>query len=241
MPDRRRHRGARPGDREIFAKDRLPVLRRATEELSWLLGRGYATTAALGLVGDRYQLTARQRLAVQRCACSDAELAARRAHVVDPETLVGATVWIDGFNVLTTVEAALAGGPLVLARDGALRDMASMHGSYRRVEETRPALVAIAEALEARRVAEVRWLFDAPVSNSGRLAEIVREVGRARAHAWEVDVVGDPDPILIGATDAVVASADSRVLDGAPRCWHLAREVVERLEVPVWLVALAGG
>jgi hypothetical protein len=241
VPDRRRHRGARPGDREIFGKDRLPVLRRATEELSWLLGRGYATTAALGLVGDRYQLTARQRLAVQRCACSDEERAARRAHALDPESLDGATVWIDGFNVLTTVEAALAGGPLLLARDGALRDMASMHGSYRRVEETRPALVAIAETLEARRVAGVRWLFDAPVSNSGRLADIVRETGRARGHVWEVDVVADPDPILIAAREEVVASADSRVLDGAPRCWHLAREVVQRLPMSVWLVELSDG
>jgi len=238
VPDRRRHRGARPGDRESFGEDRLPVLRRATEELSWLLSRGYATPAALRLVGDHHQLTARQRLAVQRCACSDAELEARRARVVEPQQLAGATVWIDGFNVLTTVEAALAGGPLLIARDGALRDLASMHGSYRRVEETRPALAAIAETLDRCGVARARWLFDAPVSNSGRLAELVREVARARGAAWTVELVGDPDPMLVAAGDAVVASADSGVLSGAKRCWPLAREVVERLAEPCWLVDL---
>ena len=38
--------------------------------------------------------------------------------------------------MLTTIEAALAGGVILAARDGAYRDMASMHGSYRKVAET---------------------------------------------------------------------------------------------------------
>jgi hypothetical protein len=238
VPDRRRHRGPHPDDHDIFGDGRLPVLRRATGELAWLMGRGYGTRAALRLVGDRYQLTSRQRFAVQRCACSDAERSLRHSHLIDPGSLAGATVWIDGFNVLTTVEAALAGGPLLLARDGALRDVASMRGSYRIVEETLPALHAIAAVLGARRAARVRWLFDAPVSNSGRLAEIVRALEHAPEQEWMVDVVDDPDPILITAREEVVASADSRVLDGAPRCWHLAREVVSRLPGPCWLIDL---
>lgn len=239
MPDRRRHRGAHPHDGELFGAAQVPVLRRATGELSWLLTRGYATPAALRLVGDRHGLDARQRLAVKRCACSDAARAARRARFVEPAALSGARVWIDGFNVLTTVEAALGGAPLLLARDGALRDMASMHGSYRRVEETRPALDAIADVLAQRRVAHARWLLDAPVSNSGRLRGIIAEVGRARAQDWSVEVVDDPDPLLIDAgADAIVASADSRVLDEAARCWPLAREVVEQLPGARWLVDL---
>lgn len=239
MPDHRRHRGAHPDDPDLFGTAQVPVLRRATEELSWLLTRGYATPAAMRLVGDRYALNARQRLAVKRCACSEAECAARRARLVNSAALRGAQVWIDGFNVLTTVEAALSLAPLLLARDGALRDMASMYGSYRRVEETRPALEAIADVLARRGVAHARWLLDAPVSNSGRLRGIVAEVGCARAQGWSVEVVEDPDPLLIGAGDEViVASADSRVLDGAARCWHLAREVVEQLPGPRWVVDL---
>jgi len=241
LPDRRRHRGAHPHDHELFGAAQVPLLRRATADLSWLLSRGYATPASMRLVGDRYQLNARQRLAVKRCACSDAERAARRARVVDSAALRGARVWIDGFNVLTTVEAALGGGPLLVARDGALRDMASMHGSYRKVEETRPALEAIADVLAARGVGHARWLLDAPVSNSGRLRAVVAEVGRACEQDWAVDVVDDPDPILASATDVVVASADSRVLDGAARCWHLAREVVDGLPGDCWRVDLGDG
>lgn len=237
LPDPRRHRGPHPADRDLFAPDRVPTLRRATAELSWLLGRGYATTAAIRLVGDRYQLAARQRLAVKRCACSDAERAARAARRVAPAALRGASLWIDGFNVLTTVEAALAGGPVLRARDGAVRDMASMHGSYRRVAETAPAIEAVADRLADRGVRCVRWLLDAPVSNSGRLRSVIQELGRRRDVAWEVDVVDDPDPVLVEA-DAVVASADSRVLDGAARSWPLARDVVEHVAADVWWVDL---
>jgi hypothetical protein len=70
--------------------------------------------------------------------------------VRDPEPVPfsGQPIELDGFNVLTTVEAALADGVLLLGRDGCLRDMASMHGSFRRVEETRPALECVGRVLE---------------------------------------------------------------------------------------------
>ena len=91
------------------------------------------------MVGDRYELVARQRTAISRCCCSEVE-AARRQHPGRPRALAGAALWLDGYNVLTTVEAALAGGVILAACDGAYRDMASMHGSYRKVAETLPAL-----------------------------------------------------------------------------------------------------
>src|SRR6266404_1471952 len=44
---------------------------------------------------------------------------------------------IDGFNLILTLESALGGGVMLVGRDGCYRDMASVHGTYRRVEETR--------------------------------------------------------------------------------------------------------
>ena len=76
-----------------------------------------------------------------RCACSDAGRRRGGARSqVDAEQLRGRPLWLDGYNVLTTIEAALAGGVILAARDGAYRDMASMHGSYRKVAETLPGL-----------------------------------------------------------------------------------------------------
>ena len=77
MPDSRTHRGPDPRDAEAFGAAAWPALREAVHELSWLLGRGYAIVSALKLVGDRWSLTERQRMAVRRAACSD-EARARR-------------------------------------------------------------------------------------------------------------------------------------------------------------------
>jgi len=106
--------------------------------------------------------------------------------------------------------------------------MASMHGSYRFVEETRPAIEALAEVLARRGVQACRWLLDAPVSNSGRLAATLRELAAERGLPWEVEVLPDPDRLLVAAPDDVlVASADSQIMDRAAKTWQLARETVE--------------
>ena len=68
---------------------------------------------------------------------------------VERSALRNRPLWLDGYNVLTTVEAALGGGVILIARDGAYRDMASMHGSYRKVAETLPALKILGKLLEA--------------------------------------------------------------------------------------------
>ena len=123
-------------DRQLFSNEQEATLRDAARDLSWLLTRNYASNSALKLVGDRYALNARQRLAVGRGACSDLAAESRRQREVNRNLLAGNELWIDGFNVLTSIEAALSGGVILHSRDGCYRDMASMHGSYRRVEET---------------------------------------------------------------------------------------------------------
>ena len=77
LPDKRQHRGAHPDDARDFASERHCELREATFEHSWLLERGYSERAALKLVGDKHQLTGRQREAVVRGACSDQARAQR--------------------------------------------------------------------------------------------------------------------------------------------------------------------
>jgi hypothetical protein len=227
LPDTRAHRGPHPDDARLFGPEARPTLRQAASDLAWLLSRGYVNPSALKLVGDRYRLTARQRTAVERSACSDADLARREAHRVDVRQLPGRPLWLDGYNVLTTIEAALAGGVLLAARDGTYRDMASMHGSYRKVAETRPALELLGQVIAASGVSESVWYLDRPVSNSGRLKGIMEDLAADRAWAWRVELVPNPDPIL-AETDQVVATADSVILDRCRAWFNLAREVIGR-------------
>jgi hypothetical protein len=226
MPDKRHHRGAHPEDATLFAPQHWPTMRSASQDLWWLLDRGYALRSALALTGDRHALTQRQRLAVARCACSAEQLHDRRQRVVPPETLGGATLWIDGYNLLITTEAALAHGVILLGRDGCYRDMASLHGSYRKVAETLPALQLLGEAFARWGAVSCHWVLDRPVANSGRLKGMIEELGRVRRWPWSVQLDHSPDKFL-AEQEGVVASSDSVVLDRCRRWFNAIRHVVD--------------
>ena len=229
MPDLRRHRGPHPADAELFNSSQRTPLRRACHELSWLLERGYSEVAALKLVGDRHGLRERQRRALGRSAASDTRVHDRCRRRVAVADLDGRSLLIDGLNCLITVEAMLAGAVLLRGRDGWLRDLASVHGSYHRVAETDPAIALLGELLRQAGSPQAIWYLDRPVSNSGRLAQRLRETAAAAGWPWRAQLVMNPDRALVNAcNDAVVASSDSWVLDHAARVVDLPGAVAER-------------
>lgn len=238
MPDTRKHRGAHPKDADLFHPKWWPVLRNAVADMSWLLTRGYSERAALKLVGDRYSLVDRQRLAVQRSSCSDQALRHRQVNEVHPAMLRDQTLWIDGFNVLTTIEAALAGGVLLRGRDGCIRDLAGMHGTYRKVQETSPALQLIGRCLHDQlNVAELVWCLDRPVSNSGRLAVLIRQLGRQSGWPWSV-VLSDRADAELRTRPEIVGTSDSGILDFRGPWFAVTREVLARMQPHVSIVPL---
>lgn len=239
MPDTRQHRGPHPEDAELFQPGRWPALRTAVADLSWLLTHGYAEHAALQLVGDRFQLMRRQRIAVMRSACSDQAQQHRRQTRVPAEQLSDQRLEIDGFNVLTTIEAALAHGVLLGGRDGCIRDMASMHGSYRHVDETEPAAILIGQTLDQFPLAACCWYLDRPVSNSGRLRARLEQLAADRNWPWQIELSANVDAVL-AASPHIVATADSVILDRCHRWFNLAREVLARGLPDAGILDLAG-
>jgi len=203
-----------------------PVLRQATADLSWLLTRGYAEPSAIKIVGDRYLLDVRQRMAVRRAACTDPQQAGRAATAVPPAA-ASDLLLIDGYNLLTTIEAALGGAVVLRCRDNTFRDIAALHGTWRQVHETCPAAEAIGRALVELGIRRAHWYLDKPVSNSGRLASILRDLAHQNDWLWTVDLVPDPDPLLTAAPD-LIATADSAILDGCTQWLNLAALVIER-------------
>lgn len=239
MPDKRAHRGPDPRDDVAFGPSAWPALRGATLDLSWLLSHGYAPVSALKLVGDRWSLTERQRKAVGRSACSDLAREHRMASQVAADAVAGKAIAIDGFNVLTTIEAALGGAVVLICRDTSCRDIAGIHGSYRKVAETLPALDRLAKVLETLKVGPCHWLFDRPVSNSGRIRGVVLEIAAEQSADWFVELVDNPDPILAESSQ-IVATADSAILDSGPRWLNLARIVIETTCPEAMIVDLSG-
>ena len=225
MPRHQTHRGLAPQDERLFAARQLPALHAAATDLCWLLDRGYAWRSAVELVGNRHSLTARQRLAVARCACSQREAQQRRQRQVESAQLRGQELWLDGYNVLCILESALAGGIVLLGRDGCCRDIAGIHRRYRKVNETIPVLRLVGQVAAAWGVSCCRWWLDKPVSNSGRLKTLILDAAGNAGWNMEVELTFSPDRVL-SHTDQVIATSDGIVLGRCQRWVNLSRLLI---------------
>jgi hypothetical protein len=232
------HRGAASEDHRLFAADRLPVLRAAAADFCWLLDRDYAPHSALELVGNRYSLAARQRMAISRYACSATDAEQRRERGVELAQAKGRELWIDGYNVLTLIESALSGGVVLLCRDGCLRDIAGIHRRYRKVSETIPALQLVGETVTAAGVALCRWWLDKPVSNSGRLKTAISEIATVNGWRMEVELEFSPDHEL-SHTENLIASSDGIILDHCRGWVNLVRHIIRQRIPSARLIDLA--
>ncbi|GAB4402946.1 MAG: DUF434 domain-containing protein [Bacteroidia bacterium] len=239
MSSKQRHRGQQSSDPQLFDARWIPVLNEAVADLSWLLTRGYSEPGALKLVGDRHRLNVRQRKALLRASCSDEAVHTRRERLITADALKDALLIIDGYNLLITIESALAGGIVILCRDGCYRDIASVHGTYRRVEETMPALAMIGITLQKLETGPVRWLLDKPVSNSGRLMGFMYDTADQYGFQWQVELVNNPDRQMVERAGHVAVSSDGWVLDRVPQWYNLHRHIVSAIPT-AQIIALEG-
>ncbi|WNJ21066.1 DUF434 domain-containing protein [Pontibacter sp. G13] len=236
---KQKHRGKRANDDQYLGAQWWPTLNLAVTDLSWLLSRGYTEKSALKLVGDRYRLNVRQRQAISRASCSDLARDSRVASMLSSQSVAGSDVVIDGYNLLITVEAALAKGWVILSRDGCYRDIASVHGTYRRVEETFPALRLIGHKMQELGIENALWFLDKPVSNSGRLKTMMRELAEENGFNWDIRLVNSPDKTILEETDRIPISSDGWVIDHRDDWFNLAGYIIEGME-EVELLALKG-
>ena len=238
MPDKRKHRGPHPDDARLFAPKNTGVLRHAVADYSMLLSRGYPPKSSLKLVGDHFALTERQRLAIMRSACSDDQLAGRLAKRLDVGELKGRPIVIDGYNLLITIESALSGATIFIGRDRCMRDLSGVHGSYRKVTETIPAIELIASHLTNLGVSHALWLFDSPVSNSGRLKTLMYELIEKNDWPFDVELLTNPDNELI-ATEKTIATSDSNILDNCTQWTNLTAHIISNANLKPNLIDLS--
>jgi len=154
------------------------------------------------------------------------------------ESLRGAQIIIDGFNLIITIEAALSGGVLIRGRDDCIRDLSSIHSSYRSVNETEDAIILIGETLDQAGVESAAWILDKPISNSGRLAQRIRELAANRSWDWTVELAFNPDVELI-RSDRIAISSDGPLLDRVRRWSDLAGFLIEKRVADAWLIDLS--
>jgi hypothetical protein len=222
----KRSRGKQPNDDKLFAAEWHPIFTEAVDDFCHLLSRGYADNSIAQIVGNRYKLNKRQRDAIRRISSSDQEISRRQQKCCPPKDLKNRIVEIDGFNLLILLESALSGGYVFKARDGTYRDISSVHGSYKRVQKTEEAILLVGNTLRQLGVKSVKWYFDQPVSNSGKLKTRLLEISRENDFKWEVELVFDPDKVLV-QSEKIVITADGLIIDQASKWFNLSAFLIE--------------
>lgn len=221
-----RNRGKESNDEQYFSSKWHPVFTKAVNDFCYLLSRGYANNSVLEIVGNRYRLNKRQRNAILRISASDQEVQTRSASHCMITDLKNNIVEIDGFNLLILLESALSKAYIFKGRDGTYRDISSVHGSYKRVQKTENAIILVGNTLKELKVKSVKWYLDQPVSNSGRLKSRLLELSREHGFNWQVELVFDPDKVLI-KSDHIVVSSDGWILDHAQKWFNLGAFLIE--------------
>lgn len=227
-------RGFDPEDRKRFSPENLRRLAIAQEEVQWLVDRGYSIGPTISFIGSRYQFSSRQRTALQRAISAKAQYKRRASAMLPLTAAKDGCLYIDGFNLIITLEVALSGSLMILGNDGVLRDLAGLRGSYRLIDKTDKALDLIGKAFRELEVPEAVFYLDAPVSNSGRLKARILDKAKEWNTRVAVELVPNSD-IVLSKMERVV-TADSIILDRCDSWLNLSKKIVEDYIKEAWII-----
>ena len=215
-------RGFVPSDMKEFSDDVLPLLRKAAEEVLFLLDRGFPVKSVTRFVGDHYLFSERQRLSLARVVSPTEKVKSRLAREI--KSIENECIYIDGFNVIIGLEIAYAGSMLFKCMDGTIRDLAGLRGTYRLILETDMAVKALLETLENLKVEKAVIYLDKPVSNSGRLKQKILEYAEGINLEVEVEILDAVDYEL--KQKPLVATGDAIILDECDKWFNLVEKVI---------------
>ncbi len=235
MPTKMTRRGFDSEDSKWFSEKAIHQLRIAQQEVRWLLDRGYKTGPVIDFVGGHYQLSSRQRNALQRATSSQLQYDKRRSTQLPLEAARDGRLNIDGFNLIITLEVALSGSVLILGGDGVLRDLAGLRGSYRIINQTEKALDLIGKSFRQLSVPNVKFFLDAPVSNSGQLRNLILKHLAAWDMPVEVELIPNADPVL-SKLERIV-TGDSVILDCCTSWFNLSKVIVDNYIKTAWIIS----
>ncbi|MEL4304467.1 DUF434 domain-containing protein [Methanococcoides sp. LMO-2] len=208
-------------------KLREKLLEPATD-IRYLLSKGYVRKSAITFVSNHYRLTEHERHVLARLVLSSETAERRSKKKLSCSRLEGCDVLVDGYNVIITIESALKNEPVWSADDGFLRDTSGIFGNHRITDTTFLAIDEMLATLSALKLKSATILLDSQMSNSGKLAQYIREKAKSnnfKANSRTSKHV-DFDLKEAGA-DSVIATADGIIIDAVEKvvdvteCWMM--------------------
>lgn len=219
-------RGFDLNDKRWFSEKELIRLRKAHEEIKWLLDRDYKLESIINFVGSRYQFSTRQRDALKRATCSSANELLRKSKEISINDIKGQSLNIDGFNLIINLEVALSGGTLIIGDDGLVRDLAGLRGTYKLIDKTDIALDYIFNFLKSINIESINIYLDSPVSNSGNLKIKIFEYAEKYNLNTSVELVNNADVILEKLNNVV--TSDATILDKCISHFNLSKTIIDK-------------
>lgn len=217
------NRGYVPTDYYEFGKEKLALLKKAQKDILMLIDQGYPMKGVITFVGDHYMLSKRQRLSLARATSPSIQIMNRKNREIK-EGFQDKTIYIDGLNIIITLEVALSHSILLYCMDDTIRDLAGLRGTYKIIDKTDIAIELIGKELKLMGVKEVIFYLDSPVSNTGRLKERIISVLGDMNLLVEVLLVNNADVILENK-DYVVTS-DAIILNKCISWINLAHRIM---------------
>ncbi|WP_185206806.1 DUF434 domain-containing protein [Chryseobacterium sp. C3] len=216
-----RNRGKNTGDDTLFGSAKqLEKMKLAVQDMQYLLSRNYAEKASSELVGNHYRLKTRQIQAVRGASTSETQLQNRKSKQLEISELKTKTIYLDGFNVLILLESLLSGAYIFEGTDGCFRDLSGVFGTYKRVNQTQKAIELVASFLHKSHAEKLIWIFDKPVSNSGRIKQMIMDFAIENNLNWNVELEFNPDKFLAENAEIVISS-DAWILDHCKSWFNL--------------------
>lgn len=233
-----RNRGKNTGDDSLFGSEKqLNKLKSAVQDMQYLLSRGFAEKASSELVGNHYRLKTRQIQAVRGASASENQIQNRKSKQLTISDLNNKTVYLDGFNILILLESLLSEAYIFEGVDGCFRDLSGVFGTYKRVNQTFASIEWVTTFFKKAKVEKLVWVFDKPVSNSGRIKQIILDFAIENHLNWEVELEFNPDKFLVENAEITVSS-DAWILDHCRNWFNLVGYLIDEEKLPVNLVKM---
>lgn len=218
-------RGFVPNDIKDFSPKSIETLKVASSDILAIIDRGYPIKSVSTFVGNHYQLSERQRLALVRAISPTVDVQSRLDKLIST-TCDGSTVYLDGLNVIITLETMLSKTTLIRCMDGTIRDLCGLRGTYRLIQNTDMAIKLIGDELSHLKISKAMFYLDSPVSNTGRLSHRIYEVLKDYPFNVEVELVPNADVIL--EKQSYVITSDAIILNHCKSWINLVSEIVRK-------------
>jgi hypothetical protein len=199
-----------------------PKLEEAIRDFRYLLNQGYPRKGALKFVGDHYLLKKIQRNYLYRTVFSKEQAENRKMKLVPLLDIKDKIVFIDGYNVLITLESICSGekGLIVKGDDEVIRDIKAVFGKYKNNEMTKSVLIAFISLLKQYHPLTVRVFYDRQVSLSGELAKLTQEIMTMHGVQGSAETSENVDFQLVHLSrdlEGIVATSDGIIMDKVDR------------------------